>query len=67
MAWNAPITFSPVMEGFVLPKLGCVMEEIVGYLAENREEYDRIIKENLFAEAEGTEKVGVSPQGFFAS
>ena len=41
----------------------CVVEEIVGYLAENREEYERIIKEHPFAEAEGAKEVEATQAG----
>jgi pyruvate dehydrogenase E2 component (dihydrolipoamide acetyltransferase) len=63
VSFDMPAPSDGIIHPIVPEGTTCAVEEIVGYLAENREEYERIIKEHPFAEAEGTEKVEASQAG----
>ena len=63
VSFDMPAPSDGIIHPIVPEGITCAVEEIVGYLAENKEEYERIIEEHPFAEAEGTEKVETSQAG----
>ena len=63
VSFDMPAPSDGIIHPIVPEGTTCSVEEIVGYLAENREEYERIIEEHPFGEAEGTEKVEASQAG----
>jgi len=63
VSFDMPAPSDGIIHPIVPEGTTCAVEEIVGYLAENREEYERIVKEFPFGEAEGTEKVETSQAG----
>ena len=63
VSYDVPAPSDGIIHPIVPVGTTCAVEEIVGYLAENREEYERVIKEYPLADAEDTEKVEASPAG----
>jgi len=63
VSFDMPAPSDGIIHPIVPEGTTCAVEEIVGYLAENREAYERIVKEHPFAGAEGTEKVEASQTG----
>ena len=63
VSFDMPAPSDGIIHPIVPEGTTCAVEEIVGYLAENRQTYERIIKEHPFAGAEGTEKVEASQAG----
>lgn len=63
VSFDLPAPSDGIIHPVVPEGTTCAVEEIVGYLAENRETYERIVKEHPFAGAEGTEKMEASQAG----